>query len=161
MMRKGRYPLEQVLSQRVRACQEAELELMRARGRLQDAEAALVMAKDAWQAHGAKRSRLVTDHTGRSVSAHALAWSGAYAIRLQAEGLKLAQRLKAAQAEVSAQARALRLAELSMHRAYAERETLNRHHERFQETERKAAERAAELEAEDLWHPAHRPQIRT
>jgi hypothetical protein len=161
-MRKSRYPLEQVLALRVRTCQEAELELARARGRLQDAQVALAAAEEARTAHAAKRSRIVTPTPEQAlVSAQALAWSGAYGARLQAEAQKLSERLKAAQAAVSIEARGLRLAELTWQRAYAERETLNRHHERFQESERKAAERAEELEVEDHWHPAHRPQVRT
>ena len=161
-MRKGRYPLEQVLAHRVRTCQEAELELVRARGRVHDAQVALAAAEEARRLHLEKRSRVVTPAPGQTtISGHVLAWSGAYAARLQVESQKLTERVKAAQAVVASEARAQRLAELTWQRAYAERETLNRHHERFRQAERKAAERAEELEAEDTWHPAHRPQVRT
>jgi hypothetical protein len=161
-MRKSRYPLEQVLALRVRTCQEAEVELARARGRVQDAQVALAAAEEAHKAHAEKRTLVVTPTAEQAfVSAQALAWSGAYAARLHGEAKKLSEGVKAARAAASAEARALRLAELTWHQAYAERETLNRHHERFQEAERKVAQRADELEAEDLWHPAHRPQART
>ena len=161
-MRKGRYPLEQVRELRVRAYQEAELELARARGRLHDAQLALAAAEDALVAHTAKRSGVVTPEPAANLlSSQALARSGAYAARLQVDALKLRERVKAAKAAMTAEARALRLAELTWHRAYADRELLNRHHEKFLVSERKAAERAEELEIEDLWHPAHRPQVRT
>jgi hypothetical protein len=161
-MRKSRYPLEQVRELRVRTYQEAELELARARGRLHDAEQALAAAQEALATHNAKRSGVVQPAAGaRVVSSQALAWSGAYGARLQADGLKLKERVKAAQATLTAEARALRLAELTWHRAYADRELLNRHHERFLQAEKKAAERAEELEIEDLWHPMHRPHVRT
>jgi hypothetical protein len=62
---------------------------------------------------------------------------------------------------VSAQARAVRLAELSWQRAYAEREALERHHERFREAERKAAEKAYELETEERAHHATILQVRS
>jgi hypothetical protein len=155
-MRKGRYPLEEVLAQRGRACQQAELDLALARGRLQDATLALAVAQAACTEHAGKRSRLVTptpEQAARLVSAQALAWSGAYAVRLRGEGQKLAECARAAQTVVSAQARAVRLAELSWQKAYAEREMLERHHERFREAERKAAERAYELEVEERAHP--------
>lgn len=161
-MRKRSYPLEQVLQLRARTYQEAELELSRARGRLHDAQLALAAAQEALAAHSAKRSRVVTpDPAATLVSSQALAWSGAYAARLQTDALKLKDRVKAAQGVVTTEARAVRLAELTWHRAYADRELLNRHHERFLASERKAADRAEELEIEDLWHPAHRPQVRT
>lgn len=161
-MRKGRYPLETVLAQRGRACQEAELELAHARGRLHDAQVALAAAEEARGAQAAKRSRVVTPTPEQTlVSAQALAWSGAYAARLQAEARTLSEAVKAAQAVVASAARAVRLAELTLQRAYVEREALNRHHERFRQSERKAAERAAELEAEERLHPAFRSQFRT
>lgn len=164
LMRKRRYPLEEVLAQRVRACQQAELELVVARGRLHDAETALAAAQALCVAHQGKRSRLVTptpEQAGQLVSGQTFVWSGAYAIRLHAEARKLAERAKAAQTVVSAEARALRLAELSWQRAYAEREALERHHERFKEAERKAAERAYELETEERAHQGNILQVRS
>ncbi|HET8935053.1 MAG TPA: hypothetical protein VFN67_16510 [Polyangiales bacterium] len=161
-MRKSRYPLEQVLAQRVRACQQAELELVVARGRLHDAEKALAGAQAVCAQHQSKRTRLVTPTPEQAkVSAQAFAWAGAYAVRLREDGQKLAEQAKAAQTVVSAAARALRLAELSWQRAYAERETLERHHERFKEAERKAAERAYELETEERAHHANILQVRS
>lgn len=160
-MRQSRYPLEQVRELRVRAYQEAELELTRARGRVHDAQQALTAAEHALQAHTAKRAKVVTPEAGEAVSSQALARLGMYAARLQTEGQKLKAHVKTAQAALAAEARALRLAELTWQRAYTDREMLSRHHERFLESQRKAAERAEELEIEDLWHPAHRPQVRT
>ena len=161
-MRKSRYPLEQVLAQRARACQQAELELVVARGRLHDAEKALAAAQALCADHQGKRTRLVTPAPEHAqVSAQAFAWSGAYAARLREDGRKLAERAQAAQTVVTAQARALRLAELTWQRAYAEREALERHHERFKEAERKAAERAYELETEERAHQANILQVRS
>lgn len=160
-MRKGRYPLEQVLAQRGLAYQQAELELANARGKLQDAEKALTVAQAAVAEHAAKRAQVVSpEAAGRSISAQALAWSGAYAARLQVEAQKLAARAREAQAGLAAAARAVRLAELTWQRAYAEREALVRHHERFRESERKAIEKAYEIEIEELSHPAHRQHFR-
>ena len=155
-MRQRRYPLEVVRTQRDHARQQAELELMLARGKLFDAEKALAAAQEACNAHAGKRSRLVApDPQGSRTSSQVLSWSGAYSARLQAEARKLARSALAAQTEVAVQARALRLAELTWQQAYAEREALERHHERFLVAERKAAEKAYELESEDHAHQAH------
>lgn len=156
-MRVGRYPLEVVRAQRERACQQAEQELLAARGRLVEAEQALETERAVQAEHANKRSRLVTpvpEPSGRThrISGPALARSGVYAARLQEEARKLADRVRAAQTVVSGQARAVRLAELSWQQAYAEREALERHHERFRAAERKATERAYELETEERAH---------
>jgi len=156
-MRKGRYPLEVVRTQRDQAYKQAELEMVRAQGALFDAEKALAAAQEACKAHASKRSRLVTPEpteAAKLTSTQALSWSGAYSARLLEEARKLALLARAAQTNVATQARALRLAELTWHRAYAEREALERHHERFREAERKAADRAYELESEDHAHQA-------
>jgi hypothetical protein len=157
-MRKRRYPLEEVLAQRVRACQQAELELMAARGKHHDAQQALSKAQAAADEHRSKRSRLVT--SSGPTTAQALACTGAYAARLHHEGQKLAAVVQSAQTVLSAQARAVRLAELTWQRAYVEREALERHHERFRAEERKAIERAYELETEEYAHPGHNLQVR-
>jgi len=156
-MRQGRYPLEVVRTQRGSACQQAELEMVAARGKLHDAQKALSAAQEACNAHAGKRARLVAPDPAQRVlvSAQALSWSGAYALRLFEEARKLARFAQDAQTEVAGRARAVRLAELAWQRAYAERETLERHHERFREAERKAAERAYELESEEQAHQAN------
>jgi hypothetical protein len=156
-MRQSRYPLEVVRTQREQAYKHAEFEMVSARGKLFEAEQALKAAQEACKAHASKRSRLVTPEPAEAsqlMSATRLSWSGAYSARLLAEARKLALLAQAEQTHVAAQARALRLAELAWHRAYAEREALERHHERFREAERKAAERAYELESEDQAHQA-------
>jgi hypothetical protein len=153
-MREGRYPLDAVRTQRDRACQQAEQALAAARSRLAEAEQVLAGARAAHEAHTGKRSRVVTPDPERGAfQPQALALFGAYGARLYEEGRKLAERVQRAQTVVSIQARALRLAELSWQRAYAEREALERHHERFREAERKAAERAYEIETEERAHP--------
>jgi exonuclease VII large subunit len=147
--------------QRDHACQRAEQALVAAQSRLAEAEQALQAALAAHAALTTKRSRVVTPapETGTQ-RGQTLALGGVYAARLYAEGRKLAARVQTAQTVVSAQARALRLAELSWQQAYAEREALERHHERFREAERKAAERAYEIETEERAHPRNL-QVRT
>jgi hypothetical protein len=154
-MRKGRYPLEVVRTQRELTYKQAEHEMVSARGKLHEAQKALTTAQEACRAQAKERSRLVTLDAGDAeTTGRVLSWTGAYAVRLRDEARKLALLAQAAQTNVAACARALRLAELTWQRAYAEREALERHHERFRAAERKAAERAEELESEDHAHQA-------
>jgi hypothetical protein len=69
----------------------------------------------------------------------------------------LEAQLRAATAVVATRQRAVRLAELGVMEAHAQREVVERHHAQFQATERKAAELAQELEAEESRrHPSSR-----
>ena len=160
-MREARYPLAAARVQRDHARQQAEDALRAARSGLQDAELALEAVRGACRAHDARRANALAPAGGAGngkpslASAEELARSGVYAARLQIESGRLAQQLRAAQARVTEQARAVRLAEMAWHRAYAEREALERHHARFREAERKAAERAYELEVEERAQHKH------
>jgi hypothetical protein len=153
-MREARYPLAAARTQRDVARQVAELDLRSARATLLDAEQALEAARSAVAEHARRRSAVLSAQPLRCEGS-TLARSGAFAARLRAEGTQLAQQLRAAQAILAERARAVRLAELTWIQAHAEREALERHHERFREAERKAAERAYELELEER---AARPQ---
>lgn len=159
-MREGRYPLAAARTQRKVACEQAEQALREARAAFQVAELSAAAAEARFAEHAQRRSLLVTGPTAdnTSVIAHLssaqLLLSGAYSARLQLEGRRLAEQQAAALSVVSQRARAVRLAELAWQRAYAERETVERHHERFRFAERKAVERAHENEAEDRVHTA-------
>jgi len=159
-MREARYPLAAARVQRDQARLQAEDALRTARNSLRDAELALEAVRGAWRAHEARRARALSPSEGRAgadsrASAEELARSGMYAARLQIESGRLAQQLTAAQTRVTEQARAVRLAEMAWQKAYAEREALERHHARFREAERKAAERAYELEVEERTQHKH------
>jgi hypothetical protein len=164
-MREARYPLAAARVQRDHARQQAEDALRAARSGLQDAELAVEAVRGACRAHDARRANALAppppggggpkDGRPSLASAEELARSGVYAARLQIESGRLAQQLRAAQARVTEQARAVRLAEMAWHKAYAEREALERHHARFREAERKAAERAYELEVEERAQHKH------
>jgi hypothetical protein len=160
-MREARYPLAAARVQRDQARQQAEDALRAARSGLQDAELALEAVRGACRAHDARRASALlpapSSQAGKPslASAEELARSGVYAARLHVESGRLAQQLKAAQARVTEQARAVRLAEMAWQQAYAEREALERHHARFREAERKAAERAYELEVEERVQHKH------
>lgn len=154
-MREGRYPLAAARTQRKVALEQAEQALREARAQLQVNEAAVEAARTLCAAHAQRRTLLVS--SSAHSSAAQLAFSGAYAARLQREAAHLAEQLQAALCTLSGQARAVRLAELAWQRAYAEREAIDRHHERFRVAERKAAERADELELEErvYKYPTH------
>lgn len=157
-MREARYPLAAARVQRDHARQQAEDALRAARSGLQDAELALEAVRGACRAHEARRASTLGPRPGAQqslASAEDIARSGVYAARLQVESGRLAQQLRAAQARVTEQARAVRLAEMAWQKAHAERETLERHHARFREAERKAAERAYELEVEERAQHKH------
>jgi hypothetical protein len=147
-MREARYPLAAARTQRDLARQAAELELRNARAAQQEAERAVEAARARSAAHAKQRSATMCAVPQRSEGA-ALSIRGAYAARLQADGARLAQQLRAAQVILAERARAVRLAELTWMQAHAEREAIERHHERFREAERKAAERKYELELEE------------
>lgn len=146
-MRVARYPVAAARIQRDHARQVAELGLREARARFADAEAALEVARVAAEEHARRRSATLAQ--GQVASAAELARSGVYAGRLRVEAEQLGLQLRAAQAILAEHARAVRLAELELTRAYAEHETIERHHERFLAAERRAVERAYELEAEE------------
>jgi hypothetical protein len=147
-MREARYPLAAARTQRDLARQTAELELRNARAAHQDAAQAVEAAAARVAEHARQRTAAMCAAPLRSEGAR-LAQSGAYAARLRAQGARLAQQLRAAQAILAERARAVRLAELTWMQAHAEREAIERHHERFREAERKAAERKYELELEE------------
>jgi hypothetical protein len=163
-MREAPYPLAAARVQRDHARQQAEDALRAAKTGLRDAELAVEAVRGACRAHEARRARALSPQMGTAsgadsgaarASAEELARSGVYAARLQIESGRLAQQLAAAQARVAEQARAVRLAEMAWQKAYAEREALERHHARFREAERKAAERAHELEVEERSQHRH------
>jgi hypothetical protein len=154
-MREARYPLAAARTLRETARRAAEDALHAARAKHSDAERAVATLQAAVDEKQARRVRTLTpdptsDRSQRSGAD--VARSGAYAARLHAELGRLAEQLRAAQATLKEQARAVRLAELAWQQAYAEHEALERHHERFRQAERKAADKADELEVEDRLH---------
>jgi hypothetical protein len=157
-MRERRYPLAAARLQRDQARQVAELELRAAQDRQAAAEAVLAEVHTRIATHARRRALLGSadpHQRHERNSGSMLARNGTYAARLRVELNALGLQLRAAQLDLSAAARAVRLGELGLVRAHAEREVLERHHAQFRVAERKAAELAQELEIEDA---AQRPR---
>ena len=147
-MRPARYPLAAARLQRDEVRKAAQERLAAARAEFDAAQRAvdaLCVRRDALRA---KRSASV--NVKESQSAAEVARSGAYAARLGREQQQLNQQLSAAERGLLERARALRLAELALADAHVQRELIERHHARFQEEQRKLADREEELEVEDL-----------
>jgi hypothetical protein len=153
-MRATRYPLATARTQRDQAQQLAQTRLAEARARLAQAESGLQTAHGTMAALLEQRSAALAPPTSAGARgcdrAAEIARSGAYAARLHAELNQLTLRIRAEQRSVAEHARAVRLAELTLSDAYAQRELVERHHARFREAEHKASEHAQELEAEEL-----------
>jgi hypothetical protein len=152
-MRATRYPLATARTQRDQAQQVAQIRLAEARARLAQAESGLQTAHATMAAVLEQRSATLAAPTAgvrRHDRAAEIARNGAYAARLRAELNELTRRIRAEQQSVAEHARAVRLAELTLTDAYAQRELVERHHARFREAEHKASEHARELEAEEL-----------
>ena len=86
-----------------------------------------------------------------------LARAGAYAQRLTWEQRTQREALQRAAAEAHSCARSVRVAELKLTQAYAEREVIERHYARFAAAARRKAERAEEAELDDLLPHLSRP----
>jgi hypothetical protein len=154
-MRAARYPLAAARTQRDLARQTASRTLAEARARLAQAESSLRLAHAERAALLGERSATLAPEVGCQKArtqqrAAELARSGAYAARLQHALAQLETHVQSAQAAVTERARVVRLAELTLTDAHAQRELVERHHERFRQAEDKALEHAHELEAEEL-----------
>jgi chromosome segregation ATPase len=160
-MRETPYPMAAVRTQRDLLRREAVARLATARSDLQLAEATLAAATAALSELQRRRSAGTSAAATKRSEPHALgselARHGAYAARLQGQVRELQAQLRAAAAVLAERQRALRLAELSVVEAHAQREVVERHHAQFRAAERKAAELAQEIEAEESRrHPAPR-----
>jgi hypothetical protein len=156
-MRETPYPMAAVRTQRDLLRREAVVWLATARSELQLAEAALATAVAALSELQRRRSAGATQGQQGPAIGSALARHGAYAARLQSQVRGLEAQLRAAAAVVAERQRAVRLAELGVMEAHAQREVVERHHAQFRASERKAAELAQELEAEESRrHPSSR-----
>jgi hypothetical protein len=144
-MRSKPYPLEAARKLRAQAQDVAALELSAARTRLSAAEAELARLAALGSELAERRRGLPAAESGAE-----LALVGVYAARLAREQCAHRTLLQRAAAEAHGCARALRLAELRLSRAYAERELIERHHARFAADARRQAERAEEAELDDL-----------
>jgi hypothetical protein len=149
-MRETPYPLAAARTQRDQLRRDALAELGTARQQLHAADAALDTVRATVEALRRRRAIAPPVRDGRTHAAAEIAREGAYATRLQRELAGLLLQLKAAEKHASEQRRAVRLAELRVADAHAQREVLERHHAQFRATERKASERAQELEDEEL-----------
>ena len=156
-MRETPYPMAAVRTQRDLLRREAVARLATARSEMQLAEAALATAAAALSELQRRRSTGATHgHEWRALGSE-LARHGAFAARLESQARRLEAQLRAAAAVVATRQRAVRLAELGVTEAHAQREVVERHHAQFRATERKAAELAQELEAEESRrHPSSR-----
>ena len=152
----ARYPLAAALTQREHMQEAAKLRLMEARAAMAQAEAELSAATSAWSALASSRAALLNQANkpsrtrASSRTGGELARDGAYAARLGLELAELAIRVQHARRALADHARSLRLAELHLTDAYAQRELVERHHARFQQAASRARERARELETEEL-----------
>jgi hypothetical protein len=160
-MRETPYPMAAVRTQRELLRREAMAQLATAQAELQRAELTLAAARTALNELQERRCAdlapsISTPHERPSRGSD-VARRGAYGARLQNRALELGAQLRAAEGAVAERQRAVRMAELDLAQAHAQREVLERHHAQFQASERKATERAEELEAEDSRrHPATR-----
>jgi hypothetical protein len=160
-MRETPYPMAAVRTQRDLARWEAMAQLATAQAELQRAELTLAAAHAALSELQQRRSAelapaasIEREHPNLGSD---LARRGAYGARLQSRARELAAQLRAAETAVTERQRAVRMAELDLAQAHAQREVIERHHAQFQASERKASERAEELEVEDLHrHPVPR-----
>ena len=152
----ARYPLAAALTQREHLQEAAKLRLLEARAAMARAEAELSAATSAWSALASSRAALLTREAkspsprGTTRTGAELARDGAYSARLGGELATLAIRVEHARRALADHARSLRLAELHLCDAYAQRELLDRHHARFQQQALRAREYAQELETEEL-----------
>jgi hypothetical protein len=144
-MRSKPYPLEAARKLRAEAQDVAVLDLQAARTRLATAEAELARLSAVAAALGERRRTLPAAESGAE-----LALAGAYTERLGREQRAQRELLQRAAAEARSCARAVRLAELKLSRAYVERELIERHYARFAADARRQAERAEEAELDDL-----------
>jgi chromosome segregation ATPase len=161
-MRETPYPLAAVRTQRDHQRQDALTQLGAARTQLRDAETTLHSARAALGDLQRRRSLGLSGSTSlKQVRATDLVRGGAYAARLQGELHKLVAQLRAAEEALQERERAVRLAELNVNDAHAQREVVERHHAQFRATERKLSERAQELEAEELRRHPSRSALRS
>ena len=144
-MRSKPYPLEAARKLRAQAQDVAVLELQAARTRLSTVQGEQARLAAAVAELEERRRKLPAATSGVE-----LARSGAYADRLRLEQRAQQELLQRAAAEARGCARALRLAELKLSRAYVERELIDRHYARFAADARRRAERAEEAELDDL-----------
>jgi hypothetical protein len=153
-MRETPYPLAAVRTQRDHLQKHAVTQLGEARRDLEKAELVRQSAREALGELLRRRSAGLSPLSNSSGqlkqrTVTELVRSGAYALRLQGELHALRAQLGAAEDAVQEQQRLLRLAELNVVDAHAQREVVERHHEQFRAAERKTSERTEELEAEE------------
>jgi hypothetical protein len=147
-MRETPYPMAAVRTQRDLQRREAVAELAAAKNELAKAEANLDAARSArgeLQRLRAAGPRSADTHARGS----AVMRAGAYASRLQSRVRELETQLRAAEQALAERQRRVRLAELNVNEAHAQRELLERHYAQFRANERKVIERAEELEVEE------------
>jgi hypothetical protein len=161
-MRETPYPMAAVRTQRDLARRQAMDQLAAAQVELQRAELTLAAARAALSELQQRRSAELVPGAASTPREQPklgseLARRGAYGARLQSRARELTAQLRAAESAVTERQRAVRMAELDLAQAHAQREVIERHHAQFQAGERKASERAEELEVEDLRrHPVPR-----
>jgi predicted S18 family serine protease len=146
-MRSKPYPLEAVRTLRTHALRMAELGLFNARAALTASQERLANAERELVSLLERRVQLSRPGFFRGAE---LTRAGAYSIRLRADYDAQRKRVADAKVEVRRCDRGLRLAELTLHQAYIEREVIERHYAEFARQERKKIERALEDE-EDEW----------
>jgi hypothetical protein len=150
---KQRYPLEAARKLRGHVVDERKAELARASQAKVQAKSRVHEVRAALAAHAAQtcedESRIARDEE-RGGTAAELARGQAFRERRVLERRALAERLRDAEADLTATEKEVSAARESLAGARAEHQVVERHHDRFRNTEKNQGDARDEAEAEDL-----------
>ncbi len=148
-----RYPLEAARTVRAHGVEQAEAELAVRTSALEEAKQALDEARGALRAH-LERVKQEKDALARGEeaggSAAELARGSAFLSRRRNEEEALGAAIRAAEKAVGDAQSKVDEARTTLAEAQAEKDVVERHHDRFRGDEKRERERRAEAEAEDL-----------
>jgi len=148
-----KYPLEAARQLRGHAVEEAEASLARAVAGLSEAERQLTAARADMSAHAARARRDEADIAKREESggsAAELNRGQAFRERLAREQESLTESVRDAGAIYASREAEVAAARAKLAELRAEKEVVERHHDRFRSAEAKEREAREEAEAEDL-----------
>jgi predicted nucleic acid-binding Zn-ribbon protein len=148
-----RYPLEAARKVRGHVVDEQEAALARAVSALEAARAGVEAAREALRAHVAMirgEEAAIARREDRGGPAADLSRGEAFRARRQREKASLAEAIRVAEAARAAAADAVSGARERLAGAQADKEVVDRHHDRFRTSEQKSREAREESEAEDL-----------
>jgi hypothetical protein len=145
----SRYPLEAVVSVRRGERMRAEGELANAQRGLARAERARADAQSTLAAHAASAPAAEAEQPGRRSSGLQLQRAAAFAERHARTARELREAIARAQAACDEAAATLRNAQAALAAAHGAEQLIERDHARFQQAQRRAAERAEEDEQDN------------